>query len=365
MGGVAVEDVDALVGRIYDAALQPTLWHDVLTRLGDLLGGAALVASALHKTEGIKLAVATRQDPAAFKIVTSVYNGAATNPLVAAMPQLPVASPVALPQVMDPATYQAHGLFNEVFRPQGLAHQAIACLHRTEDVICPMGILRSTRAGGFNAEEMRLLEVVLPHFGRALRISLRIDALERDARVTREALDRFPVAVLIADAKARLTHANRAAERLLALNDGLTSRRGELGALRAGEASALRKAIARAASREACSSSVVAVQRYVVLVAPLGQQLGELQGALLLVSDPAATPATDGESLRQLFQLSAREAELAIALLGGTRLKDFADRHSISINTVKSQLRGLFTKTGTARQADLIRLLQSLPKTAS
>jgi DNA-binding CsgD family transcriptional regulator len=362
MGGVSVEDVDALVGRVYDAALQPILWHDVLTRLGDLLGGAALVASALHKTEGIKLAVATRQDPAAFKIVTSVYSGAATNPLVAAMPRLPLASPVALPQVMDPAAYRAHGLFNDVFRPQGLAHQALACLHRTDDVTCPMGILRSTRAGGFSAEEMRLLEVVLPHFGRALRISLRIDALERDARVTREALDRLPVAVLIADCGARLTHANRAAERLLALNDGLTSRRGELGALRGAEANALRKAIARAAAREGCSSSVVSVQRYVVLVAPLGS---EQRGALLLVSDPGATPATDREALRQIFQLSAREAELALALLAGTRLKHFADRHSISINTVKSQLRGLFTKTGTARQADLIRLFQSLPKAAS
>jgi len=365
MGGVSVEDVDALVGRIYDAALQPTLWHDVLTRLGDLLGGAALVASALHKTEGIKLAVATRQDPAAFKIVTSIYSGAATNPLVAAMPKLPIASPVALPKVMDRAAYQAHGLFNDVFRPQGLAHQALACLYRSEDVTCPMGFLRSTHAGEFSAEEMRLLEVVLPHFGRALRISLRLDALERDTRVTREALDRLPVAVFITDAAARLTHANRAAERLLAQHDALTSRRGELGALRAADASALRKAIARAAAAKGGTSSAVSVQRYVVLVAPLGQQLGGPGSALLLVRDPAAPPATDRESLRQLFQLSAREAELALALLSGTRIKDFAERHSISINTVKSQLRGLFAKTGTARQADLIRLVQSLPKAAS
>src|SRR5689334_977785 len=138
MGGVSVDEVDALVGRIYDAALQPSLWNEVLLYLGDLLGGAAFIASALHASEGLKYAVATRQDPDAFSIVTSVYPGAATNPLVAAMPHLPVGTPVPLPRVMDPAAYQAHGLYNDVFRPQGLAHQAIACLHRTEEVTCPM-----------------------------------------------------------------------------------------------------------------------------------------------------------------------------------------------------------------------------------
>lgn len=363
MRGVSVDDVDALVCRVYDAALQPSLWHEVLTRLGDLLGGAALAASALHRTEGIRLAVATRQDPAAFNIVTRVYRDAATNPLIAAMPRLPVGVPVRLEEALDPAAYRAHGLFNDVFRPQGLAHQVLACLHRTDEVTCPIGILRPTRAEPFSAHEVRLLELVLPHVGRALRITLRLEGLEHDARLTREALDRFAVGVLVTDGQARLTHANRAAERLLALNDGLTLRGAELGALRAAETNALRKAIARAAAQQGRCSSVVAVQRYVAIVAPLGNE-GELRGALVLVSDPAAAPATGGDSLRRLFQLSAREADLALALLAGKRLKDFAERHSISINTVKSQVRRLFAKTGTARQSELIRLLHSLPQTA-
>jgi len=52
---------------------------------------------------------------------------------------------------------------------------------------------------------------------------------------------------------------------------------------------------------------------------------------------------------------------LACFLLQGMNLKDAAVEMGITIHTVRSQLRNIFQKTGTARQSDLLRLLFTNP----
>lgn len=63
-----------------------------------------------------------------------------------------------------------------------------------------------------------------------------------------------------------------------------------------------------------------------------------------------------------LFMLSAAEARLATALCNGTALDAYAQQSGISINTARSQLRAVLHKTGTHRQSDLVRLLNSAPR---
>ena len=64
--------------------------------------------------------------------------------------------------------------------------------------------------------------------------------------------------------------------------------------------------------------------------------------------------------LSSLFALSAREAELAMLLLEGCSLQEAAERRGVRITTARSQLAGLFRKTGTTRQGQLIALLARL-----
>lgn len=61
-----------------------------------------------------------------------------------------------------------------------------------------------------------------------------------------------------------------------------------------------------------------------------------------------------------LYGLTPAEARLALGLLQRDTPADYAERHQLSLATVKTHLRNLFAKTGTRRQADLMRLL-SLP----
>jgi DNA-binding CsgD family transcriptional regulator len=63
-----------------------------------------------------------------------------------------------------------------------------------------------------------------------------------------------------------------------------------------------------------------------------------------------------------MFGLSPAEARLAVALHDGLSLTEIADRLTLSRETLRTQLRMVFDKTGTRRQGALIRLLADLAR---
>lgn len=79
----------------------------------------------------------------------------------------------------------------------------------------------------------------------------------------------------------------------------------------------------------------------------------------LLFKDPMRRQAVAPEVLSSLFALSRAEAGLAAALCRGETVSDHARQRGISVGTVRVQLKQVFTKTGTCRQADLVRLVLS------
>jgi len=54
--------------------------------------------------------------------------------------------------------------------------------------------------------------------------------------------------------------------------------------------------------------------------------------------------------------LTPAEARLAAALATGATLEQIAAAHRVTEATLRSQLRSIFSKTGTSRQAELVRL---------
>ena len=77
--------------------------------------------------------------------------------------------------------------------------------------------------------------------------------------------------------------------------------------------------------------------------------------------DPETVPAVTHDLIRKLFGLTEAEAELAVALCGGKTLDDAATERGTSVHTTRSQLKSIFGKTGTKRQADLVSLLLASP----
>lgn len=173
-------DPDVLIRLLYGAAMQPERWPETLDAIGDALGGAVLVASH-RRIGGPVLAVTHRLDPSAEGVLRARYSQVDSNPLMGAMRRLPVLSPVWRDAVMPEKDYLSSGLFQDVFRQQGLQHAAISCLAREGRLLIASGVLRRNSAA-FDAHHLRLYQHLLPHLRQALEIAARFSdlSLQRD-----------------------------------------------------------------------------------------------------------------------------------------------------------------------------------------
>ena len=76
---------------------------------------------------------------------------------------------------------------------------------------------------------------------------------------------------------------------------------------------------------------------------------------------PDSTPL-DPEQLAQAFGFTPREAALAQTLLDGQELSSAAQTLGVGRETARSQLKNLFAKTDTNRQAELAQVLRKFKR---
>ena len=197
------------------------------------------------------------------------------------------------------------------------------------------------------------------------------EAAEVDKTAIVEALDCLSFGIIFVDADARALLINRAASEIIDVGSGLTLRNGGLEATSAGETQRLRRLILEAAAHEGTvpsSSSVFAMpvsrsgdQRPLsVIIASLRasrSRSGSTQSAaVIFVSNPDLSDKVPGSLVRSLFGLTTSEAILTAGVLEGKGLELAAQRSSMKLNTARSHLKKVFGKTGTRRQAELLRL---------
>jgi DNA-binding CsgD family transcriptional regulator len=77
--------------------------------------------------------------------------------------------------------------------------------------------------------------------------------------------------------------------------------------------------------------------------------------AIVLISDPHMPRKPSTSMLRQLHGLTYAEADVLARMTVGSRLDEIAKELGISVQTVRTHLKAIFTKTGTSRQAELVR----------
>jgi DNA-binding CsgD family transcriptional regulator len=200
----------------------------------------------------------------------------------------------------------------------------------------------------------------------------------RAAQVLREGLvaglNRLGVGILLVTADCRILFASAVVETIMRRGDGLARQNGYLRAMTPEASEQLERYIRAAASTNArpgeAPGDIVTLPRerglpMPILILPFrGGEVGPEPGdpaAVLVVSDPAMSFRINEPSIAHVYGLTPAEARLLNALIEGKRLSEYAKETGITLNTAKTYLRQLFDKTGSARQADLLRLILSDP----
>jgi DNA-binding CsgD family transcriptional regulator len=264
--------------------------------------------------------------------------------------------------------FQRSRFRDEWQRPQRFLDFIMAPLAPGPSLVGGLVVARPRRANGYGGRELDALRPLRPHLSRAVQVRRRLDGAAGVARDALAALDRIHQAVLLVDAGATVMHANPTAEAALESADGLRAARSVLGCDHADDTARLRRLVGEASAAPVPGpGGTLAVRRrsgrrpLSVLVAPLRggrpAPTGPPATAIVLVADPEAVAPAPGAPLRELYGLTAAEARVAAALLDHDRLDDVAGGLGVSLATVRTLLQRAFDKTGTRRQADLVRLM--------
>jgi DNA-binding CsgD family transcriptional regulator len=88
--------------------------------------------------------------------------------------------------------------------------------------------------------------------------------------------------------------------------------------------------------------------------------IGRTTRALLTIHEPHAASTIAPSFLVDVFQFTPAEARVAVRLTAGLTLEEIAAEFKVSVTTVRTQLSAIFDKTGTRRQADVMRLLAAV-----
>lgn len=215
------------------------------------------------------------------------------------------------------------------------------------------------------------LEPFLPLLRQASQLCWKQVSQARRLDLLEGVADRNQAGMLLLDSAGLVEYRNRSAEGMLSSRDGLTLQDSRLHALQPKEDRGLQKLLNAAlmpSDALGCQDGFVSVARpsgrapYRIEVSPLdiGQGPEALRrAATVFIYDSSAPREVTQRQMEGCFGLTPREAELAVQLTLGASVDEAAASMGVSRNTARVHLQGLFRKTGTHRQVDLLRALFS------
>ncbi|WP_228895988.1 helix-turn-helix transcriptional regulator [Pseudoduganella aquatica] len=364
--------IDALIGSIYAAVTAASGFQQFIAEFSAAAGASGVLLIMRHVvSQELQGVWVVGMDPAYLQSYALRYAG--EDVLALHMEHSPIgrfyASNLDVP---ERAHYHELPFYRDWVQPQGMAYAAGCVILREGQWLTQIFLQRSTAQPPFSRRTMVQLERLVPHLQRALQMRQRFAELRLGRDMLAGSLDVLAMPALLCDERGRMAHCNRSGRALLEAGGGLWLDGGLLRARSEPVARQLALALCGAVRASHGDGSpepgVVLLPRagaapLSLLVTPL--QMGEgsaLPGAaLVLAYDPLSTPVVQADLLRQLFGLSAAEAALASALCGGKTLEEAAGERGTAISTARSQLKSIFNKTGTRRQADLVSLLLTSP----
>jgi DNA-binding CsgD family transcriptional regulator len=304
-----------LIGDIYDAALDRSLWPSVLESACRYVGGACTMLVA--------------QDPFANAAEFQVTRGLDADAMWALLEKSVIAA------------------------------SALTVLHEDEQARADEGAPRRLR-------------LLAPHFRRAVAIGKVIDLHKGEAAALADTLDGLATATILVDRTARIVHANQRGRELLSDAAVLRASGGELEVVERKADRALKNALAAAAGDAHIGEKEISVplaigtaSDWLAHILPLTPGTRRRAGtsrvaiAAVFVCKAELDLRAPVETLAKAHRLTPAEVRVLIAFMETGVVPEVAALLGISEPTARTHMQRIFGKVGVKRQVDLVKLVAS------
>jgi DNA-binding CsgD family transcriptional regulator/PAS domain-containing protein len=363
------QQLSALIGDIYDAALDPAQRIDVVDKIASFTGGQSgglLSKHSLGKSDNLYCYIGA--DPESLRVYSESYPKL---DLAADSPGVGIEQVVSTADLVPYEEFRRGRFYREWARPQGWVDVASVVIEKSPTSCTFLSVVRHEASGLVDDEMRRRMAFLVPHVRRALLIGKTINLKQAQTICFSDILDGLSAGMILVDAHGRIVHANAAGNAILEAADFLRTVCGRLVVSDPSTNAALREILVAADAGDAVlGTRGIALpltahdgERHVAHVLPLTSGARRIAclaynavAALFIrkaTLEAFAPPAVIGE----MYRLTPTELRVLLAIVDIGGVPEVAAALGVAVTTIKTHLSRLFEKTGVARQADLVKLV--------
>jgi len=364
------DDVLDLVGDIYDAALDASLWPDVVGRAGRYVGGQ--VASIFSKSPiagGGHVLCQSGIDPHYCRLYFEKY--VKLDPATTGQYFAEVGQPIAVSDLMAQDDLRETRFYQEWAAPQGMVDFISAVIDKSATTAALFGVFRFEGDGLFDDEARARMRLIAPHIRRAVLVGRLVDVKSSEAAHFADVLDRLPCGICLVDRTGRLVHANAPGRQLLDAGDPLLTRDGRVAAREGQLDQALQELITMASRGDAAIATDSAgllltahdgthqLAHVLPLTSAMRAAVGRsLDASVAIFIRPTTLGSTQfPELIAKAYGLTPAELRVMLGVVDVGGVPELSVALGVAETTVKTHLRRIFAKTGAERQADIVRIV--------
>lgn len=365
---------DAVVQGLYEAAAGARPWGAAMGALDDVIGVLGSQMLVVDKATGRLLISETPDHTPPDAVLDYVREYHRIDPHTQYLVTRPVGEIMHTADLFPAQTYASHPFYRDFWTPYNVRSFVGTKLAEDERHVAAIGIMRSLDQPSYTSAETALVGRYLGHLVVAVRIARFLQKVHAAAVVGHGLMEGSTRPMILVDRQLGIRAANSAARRYFASGSTFYAEDEVLKCRNARGERTVSSAVAQMLVDSAVTEKSTQVQRRAVRVAGKGNAFafcslwgmrpeftmgafGQSPAILLTVCEPDQKSALDPMLVASIFDLTPAEARIGVELMDGPGIAAIAARLRVSNATVKSHLKSIFLKTGTHRQAELVRLL--------
>jgi len=360
----------SLIGEIYDAILDRTRGTEALGKAAQFVSAQAaalLWRNPVCRTANVIHAFGI--EPGYVDLYRQHY--AKLDPTTAPMFLRDVGEVASATDLLPHGELHKTCFYKEWLQPQGFVDTLQASLDKSASDFVDVSFMRNGESGMFDNAARERLRLIIPHLRRAVLVGQLVDRTTAQAASFGDALDGICAGLFLVDAGGQIVHANASGQAMLAQGVLVCGSSGKLTTYDTSAAHGLSEIFSSAARDRAGSGPQVGAvpltgrggEHYVAHVLSLTAGARRLAGAddravaALFVQKASRDLPSPQNAIAKLYRLTPTELRVLSGIVQVGGVPEVAEAMGISVSTVKTHLRRLFAKTGTDRQADLVKLV--------
>lgn len=372
MQGLQLEVFSSIVGDIYDCALNPEGWTATLTRVSTAMNAVytSISLSDPHFAQP-RMASHSPWNPVMLKVLNEEY-GVDGVPGLREVAFGALDEPHSTLNDMTEAVFQATPFYQNWVGPQGLRDACVMKFAQTGQRLGVMATVTSARRDIITADERRFMALLSPHFRRAAMIGDLLDHERVQTASFRDALECLLTPVILVESSSKVLYANRAAHDLIQTGQVAKWVNGCFRPTNSSISFAMADALLRAAGSDAdlggrgigiplsLPGQPIAVAYVLPLKNTEARSAFRSASAAIFISTSTAGVPPHQQVLATLYDLTPAEARVMSLVGAGVTASLAAAELGVTENTIKTHLARVYSKTGVARQSELVRLVGAL-----